>query len=333
MTESPINRRIFLAANAVLVAAAAASLPTSVSAQATWPSRPIKLVDVFAPGGSTDTIARMVGSKLSARLGQPVVVENRTGAGGALGIDSVAKSPPDGYTLLLTSTAMPTNSASGKKLPYDLLKDLAPIGQIATTPLLIVVPVDSPIKTLRDLVERARAKPADGIRYGSSGVGSMSHIGMELLASVAQVQFLHVPYKGVSLSVTDLLGGQLQALLGTVATHSAMLEGARMRGLVVTSPQRSPFLPNVPTSAEAGFPGFQIEFWFGLMGPAGMPADVVARLNTELGAIVALPDVREALARFAATPKTGTPEDFGRLNAFEVSRWTKVIKDANIKVE
>ena len=333
MTNFLINRHFASGVHAVLIAAMAVVLATNAGAQSTWPNRPIKLVDVFAPGGSTDTIARMVGSKLSARLGQPVVVENRTGAGGALGIDSVAKSAPDGYTLLLTSTAMPTNSASGKKLPYDLLKDLAPIGQIATTPLLIVVPVDSPIRTLRDLVDRARAKPSDGIRYGSSGVGSMSHIGMELLASVAQVQFLHVPYKGVSLSVTDLLGGQLQALLGTVATHSAMLEGGRMRGLVVTSPQRSPFLPNVPTSAEAGLPGFQIEFWFGLMGPAGMPAEVVSRLNTELSAIVALPDVREALARFAATPRTGTPEEFGRLNAFEITRWTKVIKDANIKVE
>jgi tripartite-type tricarboxylate transporter receptor subunit TctC len=328
---NPVNRRSLL--DAATATALAVLLPAGASAQTTWPNRPIKLIDAYAPGGSTDTLARMIGSKLSARLGQPIVVENRSGAGGALGTDSVAKSPPDGYTLLLTSTAMPTNAASGKKLPYDFLKDLAPIGLIATTPLLIVVPADSRIKTLRDLVDLARAKPGDGVRYGSSGVGSMSHIGMELLASVAQVQFLHVPYKGVSMSVTDLLGGQLQALLGTVATHVQMLEAGRMRGLVVTSPQRSPFLPNVPTSIEAGFPGFQIEFWFGLMCPAGVPPEVIRRLNTELNVILGQADVRELLARFAAIPKPSTPEEFGRLNAFEVGRWSKLIKDANIKME
>ena len=326
-----LNRRSVLGAAAA--AAATTLLPASARAQAAWPNRPIKIVEVSAAGGSSDVIARMVGSKLSPRLGQPFIVEGRSGAGGMVGYDFVTKSPADGYTLLSATTALSTNAASGKKLSFDPMKDFAPIGQIAASPLIIVVPADSPIKTLRDLIETARAKPGDGIRFGSSGIGTMSHIGMELLAAQAKVQFLHVPYKGVSLSVNDLFGGQLQALLGTVATHSALLESGKLRGLMVASPQRSPFLPNLPTSAEAGFPDYVIEFWWGLMGPAGMPPDVVKRLNTELNAVLAQADTRETLARFAAVPRPGTPEDFGRLHAFEVARWTKVIKDANIKIE
>jgi len=326
-----LNRRSVLGAAAAV--AATSLLPASARAQAVWPSRPVKIVEVSAVGGSSDVIARMVGSKLSARLGQPFIVEGKTGAGGMLGYEFVAKSPPDGYTLLSTTTALSTNAASGKKLSFDPMKDFAPIGQIAASPLIIVVPADSPIKTLRDLVELARAKPGDGIRYGSSGVGTMSHIGMELLAAQAKVQFMHVPYKGVSLSVNDLFGGQLQALLGTVATHAALLESGKLRGLMVASPQRSPFLPNLPTSAEAGFPDFVIEFWWGLMGPTGMPPDVVKRLNSELNLVLAQADVREMLTRFAAVTRPGTPEDFGRLHAFEVNRWSKLIKDANIKIE
>jgi tripartite-type tricarboxylate transporter receptor subunit TctC len=274
----------------------------------------------------------MLANKLAPRLGQPFIVENKPGAGLNLGTDFVAKSPRDGHTLLIATTAMCTNAASGKKLPFDYLKDFAPIGQIATTPLIVVVSVDSPLKTLRDLLDQARAKP-DSIRYSSSGIGSMSHIGMELLAAEAKVKMTHVPYRGASLAIADIISGQVQVALGTVATYSGLLEGGKMRALAATSMQRSPYLPQVPTTTEAGLPRSVIEFSFGLMGPSAMPPEAVQQLNTELNAVLAEGETRRFLARFAAVPAPGTPEDLGKLNAFEVARWSKLIREADIRIE
>lgn len=326
-----LRRRAWLSGAAAL---AAGLLPLATSAQSAWPGqRPIKIIDVSAPGGSGDVMARMLASKLSQRLGQAIVVENKTGAGGSLGTDAVARAAPDGYTLLMDNSAIATNSASGKKLPYDPVKDFVRIGQIAVTPLLVAVPADSPIKTLGDLVRLARAKPNDGVRYGSSGVGSMSHIGMALLGSVADVQMMHVPYKGLPLSIADLLGGQLQATLTSYATNQGLLESGKLRAIVASSASRSPFLPQVPTSVEAGFPEFQIEYWWGLTGPAGLPPAIVQRLNRELNAVLAEPEVQAFLARAAALPAPGTPEHFERINASEVRRWSKLIRDAGIVIE
>jgi len=329
-----MNRRALLRAVTGSAAGAALTLlPGIAAAQAAWPSqKPIRIIEVSAPGGSGDVMARMVAGKLAARLGQSVVVENRVGAGGTLGTDAVAKAAPDGYTLLLDNSAIATNSASGKKLPYEPIKDFIRIGQIAATPLVVVVPADSPIKTLRQLVDAARVQP-DAVRYGSSGVGSMSHIGMELLAATAKAPLMHVPYKGLPLSTADLLAGRLQASLSSVATNAALLDSGKLRAIVATSPTRSPFLPNLPTSAEAGLPDFQIEYWWGLSGPAGMPADVVQRLNGELNTILADADTRAFLARVAATPKPGTPGAFDQLVTFEISRWSQLIRDAGIKME
>lgn len=312
---------------------AAALLPASVTAQVTsWPVRPIRLVVPFPPGGGSDVIARATGARLSARLGQQIVIDNRGGAGGALATDAVAKANTDGHTLLFTTTAMATLTASGRKLPYDLVKDLAPVGQIGATPLLIVTSANAPIKTLRELIDQARARP-NGVKFGSSGVGSMSHIGMELFAAEAKVQLLHVPYKGTSLAMTDLIGGQLQAVLGTFATLWQLVEGGKLRALVLTGAQRSSFAPNLPTVAEAGLPGAQIDFWWGMMGPARMPPAVVKRLNVELNAVLAQAETRETLAREGAIPKPGSPDDFGKLMVFEVARWSKLIKDADIRMD
>jgi tripartite-type tricarboxylate transporter receptor subunit TctC len=246
-----MTRRVALAAAAF--AAATAVLPTHVSAQPAWPNRPIKLIVPFAPGGGNDSISRMLGTKLSARLGQPIVIENKGGAGGTLGTDAVAKSPADGYTLLFASTSITTNAASGKNLPYDLGKDLEPIGQIGATPLLIVVANDSKATTLRELLDLARAKP-NSISYGSGGVGAISHLGLELFASEAKVRLLHVPYKGTALAFTDLLGGHLQMLLSSPASAAPFTNTGKIRSLAVTSAQRSPFLPQLPTVAESGVP-------------------------------------------------------------------------------
>ena len=327
-----VNRRTVLEAAAAAAAAAAALLPAGAGAQAAWPNRPIKLIVPCPPGGGSDVIARAIGIRLSTRLGQPIVIDNKGGAGGALATDAAAKSAPDGYTLLFVTTAMATNTASGKKLPFDLMKDLVPIGQIAATPLLVVGPADSPVKTLRELLDAARARP-DAINYGSSGVGSMSHIGMELLASEARVRLLHVPYKGTSLAVNDLVAGQLQAILGTFATTWQLVESGKLRALAVTGLQRVALAPNVPTVAELGLPGARIDFWWGLMGPARMPPEMVRRLNEELNAVLAQPEVRELLAREVAVATPGTPDDFGKLMAFEVTRWSRLIKDAGIRME
>jgi len=327
------TRRMVLGARGLLIAAAvAALLPASVGAQAPWPNRPIRMVVPFPPGGGSDVIARTIGARLSARLGQQIVIDNRAGAGGAMATETAARASPDGYTLLFTTTAMATLTASGRKLPYDLAKDLAPIGQIGATPLLIVVPANSPVKTLRELIDLARARP-NGVKYGSSGVGSMSHIGMELVTAEAKVQFLHVPYKGTALAMTDLMSGELQAVLGTFATLGQLVAGGKLRAVVITGAQRSTFAPHLPTVVEAGLPGAQIDFWWGLMSPARMRPELAKRLNDELNAVLGQSETRESLAREAAVPKPGTPDDFGRLMAFEVARWSKLIKDARINME
>lgn len=328
--SNPWTRRVVL--TTLTLAAAAALLPIAAHAQGTWPARPIKLIVPFAPGGGTDPIARSIGSKLSARLGQPVIIENRGGAGGTLGTEAVAKSVPDGLTLLFASTSITTNVASGKKLAYDLEKDLQPIGQVGASPLLFVVSSTSKMATMKDLLDAARAKQGT-ITYGSGGLGAISHLGVELLANDAKVQFVHIPYKGIAPALTDLVGGNIHTLTCSPATCAPLLQSEKIRILGVTSAQRSPFTPKVPTVAEAGVPGFQLEFWWGLLGPTGMPPDVVKRLNAELNWALSQPDVRELLARESAAPKPGTPDEFRKLISFEIGRWNKLVKDANLKIE
>jgi tripartite-type tricarboxylate transporter receptor subunit TctC len=317
---------------AIAAAAFVACLPVGASAQAAWPTHSIKLVVPFAPGGSNDIIARVLAERLTARLGQPVVVENKAGAGGTIGTDFVAKSPPDGYTLLFVSTSITTNAASGKTLPYDLLKDLQPIGQVAGGPFAIVVANDFPAKTLKEFIDIARAKP-NTVSYGTAGIGGINHLGTELFASAARIQLVHVPYKGIGPAFTDLMGGRLQMALPTIASVTAYLQAGKMRGLAVTGAQRSPLAPDLPTVAEAGLPGFVLEVWWGIVAPARMPPALVKRINEELNAVLAVPEVKEVLAREAATPRPGTADEFGKLIASDLERWSKLIKEAKIQVE
>jgi tripartite-type tricarboxylate transporter receptor subunit TctC len=320
------TRRLVLAASAATLSA------LCLPAQAAWPDRPIKLIVPFAPGGSNDNIARMVAAKLGDRLGQPIIIDNRSGAGGTIGTDFVVKAPADGNTLLFASSSITTNAAIGKKLSYDPRKDLAPIGEIGAGPFVVVVANDVNAKTLPELITLARAKPRS-LSYGSAGIGGMNHLGTELLASAAKIELVHVPYKGISLAFTDLIAGNLQVMLPSLASAVPYIHAGKMRGLAVTSPERSPLAPELPTAAEAGLPGFQLEVWWGLAGPAQLPAPVVKRLNEELKAVLALPEVRELLAREAATPKPGTPEQFGQLIRDDFTRWSKLIKDAHIQAE
>ena len=315
-----------------LILIVATLVHAAANAQATWPNRPVTIISPAAPGGSNDIVARMLANKLAARLGQPVVVENKGGAGGTLGNDAVAKAAPDGHTLLMTSVAIATNAGSGKKLPYDTAKDFEPIALVATTPLLVVVAYDSKFRTLRELLDHARAKP-DGISYGSAGIGGINHLAVELLAAEAKVRMVHIPYKGITPAMSDLIAGNVQMLISSPASALAQIQAGKVRGIAVTSAQRSSFSPEIPTIAESGFPGFQVESWWAVLGRARMPPEVVKRLNEEINAVVTQPDVRDMLAREGATPKPSTPGEVGRLLRFELSRWSKLIKDANIMTE
>ena len=321
-----------IARRALLAAAAGTLLPRHAQAQAPWPSKPIKLIVPFAAGGSNDNIARLLGTKLGARLGQPVIVDNKGGGGGTIGTDIVAKSPADGYTLLFVSASLTTNAASGKKLPYDPINDLQPIGQVASSPFAIVVANDVKANTLPEFIALARARPRT-INYGSAGIGGINHLGTELFASAAKIQLTHVPYKGISLAFTDLLGGSLQMLVPSLASVNQQIKAGKMRALAVTGAQRSPLALEIPTASEAGLPGFQLEVWFGLMGPARMPPAIVTRLNQELNAVLALPDVKELLAGEGASPQPTTPEQFGALIRSDLMLWTRLIKEQNIHVE
>ena len=327
--SNPLTRRALLAA---VLACTAALLSMNASAQGQWPNRPIKLIVPFAPGGSNDTIARVLAEKLGSRLGQPIIVDNRGGGGGTIGTDLVAKSPPDGYTLLLVSTSITTNAAAGKKLPYDPVNDFQPIGEVAAAPFVIVVANDVKAATLGELIALARAKPKS-INYGSAGTGGMNHLTTELFASTAKIELTHVPYKGISLAFTDLIGGSLQMLMPTVASATPYIHSGKMRGIAVTGNKRSPLAPELPTTAEAGLANYEPEVWWGLLGPAKLPAPIVKRLNEELNAVLALPDVRDLFAREGATPHPGTPEALGKLIRSELARWGKLIKEAKIQIE
>ena len=319
-----------MAITMALVTCGAAMLSPLGYAQETWPSRPLRMVVAFAPGASTDGIARLLAPKLGARLGQPVVVENKGGAGGIIGTDFVAKAPADGYTLLFASPTVITSAAEGKKIPYDPIRDLTPIGTVGAAPFVLIVPPNASTTSLGELIAQARAKPM-GFSYGTGGVATITHLGTELFASAAKLQLLHVPYKGVGDALPDLMAGRLQVLLATVAAGSPHIQSGKVRGLAVTSLQRSPLLPDLPTAAESGLPGFQVEAWWGVLGPARLPAPVTKRINEELNVAIALPDIREALAREGATPRAGSPEGFGEMLRAELTRWTRLIKNANIR--
>ncbi|WP_158213269.1 tripartite tricarboxylate transporter substrate binding protein [Pigmentiphaga sp. NML080357] len=320
-----------IAAGAVWAAGALLCLH-SLPAAADWPDRPIKLIVPFAPGGSNDNLSRIIASKLGARLGQAVVVDNRGGAGGTIGTDMVAKAPPDGYTLLFASTSIITNSVIGKSLPYDVTKDLAPVGEIGAGPFVVVVANSVKAATLHELIDLARAAPKK-IFYGSAGVGGINHLGTELLASAAGIQLVHVPYKGISLAFTDLMANNLQMLLPSLSSAVPYIREGRMRALAITSDQRSPLAPEIPTASEAGLPGFRLDVWWGLMAPARTPPAVVKRLNEELNAIIGLPEVRDILAREGAAARPGTPDQFGGLIKAELERWAALVKSRQFQTE
>lgn len=324
------SREVGCSRRAVLAGAASVLAVPLVRAQ---PARPIRLVVPFAPGGSTDILARAIGPRLSAALGVPVVIENRPGAGGSLGAADVAKAEPDGSTLLMGHIGtLAVNPAIYPKLAYDPLKSFVPVAWVARVPNVLVVNTASPAKSLKDFIDRARAQPGR-MTYSSGGNGSAAHITFEYLKLRGKFFMVHVPYRGTAPSVTDVLGGQVDATFTGAPAVLPHIRSGRLRALAVSSPKRLPSLPDVPTVAESGFAGFEADQWYGVVAPAGTPAAVVARLNAEINKALALPEVALQLATEGAIPTPAAPKDFGELIAREIPRWAEVVKAGNVRAD
>jgi tripartite-type tricarboxylate transporter receptor subunit TctC len=316
---------------AALLAAALVLTSPAGSAQ-TYPSRQITLIVPFAAGGSNDMVARAIGRKLSETWGQPVVVENRAGAGGMIGSSAVAAAAPDGYTLLLVSTTFTINPAIKKNMPFDTTRDFTPVAYIARSPLLLAASNKLGVKSAGELLALARSKPGL-ITYASSGLGSINQISAELIALSAGVSFTHVPYKGGALALNDLVGGFVDIYVSTLPQVLQLAQSGQARPLAVTSARRTAQLPDVPTLAEVGISGVDLWSWWGIVGPAGMPADIVNALNAEIGKMLTSPELGKFLESEGAEAETMTPQQFGDLMRLETERWTKVAHEANISID
>ena len=297
-----------------------------------YPSRPILFVVPFTPGTTADSLARLMQPHLSQRWGVPVVVENRPGASGIIGIDSVAKANPDGYTYLFTSTAFGTLAAMNPKLPYQPDKSFAPVMLLGTSPLSLVVSNNFPAKTVRELVDQAKKRPGE-INYASAGTGSVFHLSMELLQRDAGTKMIHVPYKGTTGVINDLIAGHVQASMMVFQTAVPLVQTGRVRMLAVMSAQRAQALPDVPTIVESGFPDMIVEAWTGVMVPAKTPQTVIGKFNGEANKVLALQDLKSAAARIDVTLVGGMPETLDALVKKEIKQWTEVVQRANIKSE
>jgi len=298
-----------------------------------YPNRPIRLIVPFPAGGGTDIIAREVANKVAATEGWTLVIENRAGSGGNLGVDAVAKAPADGYTLVMGQTSnLAINPTLYPKLPYNPEKDLTAVGLVASAPLVLVVAADSPFKTLADVIAAAKAKPGT-LNYASSGNGTVAHLATEQFQKIAGVDFTHVPYKGAAQGATDLIGGQIQMYMSSIPTLIGHVRNGKMRALAVTSTRRNADLPNVPTVAEAGYKGFEAVTWFGIAGPAGLPRDVVTRINGAFNKAVQSQDVQKKLTAQGADVMGGTPEAFTALIHSEVLRWGAIVRSSGAKVD
>ena len=314
---------------------AAALLPMLLAAQPalaqSYPAKPIRIVCTLAAGGGVDTTARIVGQGLNESWGQPVIVDNRPGAGGTIATEAVVRAPADGYTLLMTSPGHVT-APSLYKLNFDTLKDLAPVAMIVSSPSVLVTHPSVPARTMKELLALAGARPGE-LLFGSSGNGSPGHMTVELLAMTAGVRLMHVPYKGTPPILTDLVGGRLSAAASSGASTMPHVNAGRLKALAVTSAQRSVAQPQLPTVAESGVPGFAVDVWYGLLAPAEVPREIVVRLHEGIAAVVARAEVQQKLLAAGLEPTLMAPEAFGRYLAAEVAKWGKVIRAAGIRAD
>lgn len=304
-------------------------LAGDVLAQA-YPARPVKILVPTAPGGFADTMARMLAAHLTNAMGQQFYIENRGGAGNVIGIESVARSPGDGYTLLFGAGTITINHVVYRKLPYDVVRDFTPITQMVSVPNVLVVHPSQQIATLAEFIAVAKQKPGQ-LNYGSAGVGSNLHLSMELLKTMTGIDVVHVPYKGVGPAMSDLLGGHLASMMSNVVSAKPHVDAGKLRAVGVTSSKRTPALPNVPSMAEAGVKGYEVLNWFGLFAPAGTPEPIVTRLHAEAAALVATPDMKQRLANEGAEPIASKPADFAVFVQAEIRKWDEAARAAKIQ--
>jgi len=318
---------------AIVVAATCVAAAAPAAQRLDYPARPVRLIVPFATGGSVDISSRILAGPLTEILGQQIVVDNRAGASGSIGANMVAKAAPDGYTLLAGSSGSVTaNRAIYSKLPYDSLRDFAPISMINVTPMVVVTYPGLPVTSIRDLVELARSQPGK-ITVGSAGIGSSNHLALELFQSMAGVKLLHVPYKGTGAVYTDLIGGQVQAMFDQIASSIGHIQGGKLRALGVTSLHRSTVLPSIPTLDESGIKGYEAASFTGVLAPAGTPQPVLDRLHAAVVKAARMPAVTERFKELAADPKTTTPQEFAQFMRNDIAKWQKVAQIANIKLD
>jgi tripartite-type tricarboxylate transporter receptor subunit TctC len=299
----------------------------------TYPAKPVRLIVPFPPGGNTDIVGRLMAQKLSDALGQQVYVENRGGAGGTIGAEAAAKSPPDGYTLFFASTGtLASAPALQPDLRYDPVKAFAPISTLANAPVVIIVSSALPVNSLQELIALARAKPGE-LKFGSAGTGHFVHIAGEMFKGAARVDLLHVPYKGVAAALIDLFGGRIDAMFDAFAQYEPHLQSGKLRALAVAHPKRLSRLPNVPTTAEAGLPSYELASWFGLAAPAGVPSDIVQRLNGEVVKALATREVVETLQRLGLEPAGSSPQQYAAMMVEDLAKWRQAVKAAGIKID
>jgi tripartite-type tricarboxylate transporter receptor subunit TctC len=318
--------------NTLLRVIAVFALTISVALAQTYPAQPIKLIVGFTPGTGIDIIARSVGQKLQERLGQPVVVENKAGASGNIGTEFVAHAKPDGYTLLVTVNTLVMNPALYKALPFDPVKDFAPISVAAWGSLLLAVAPGAKIDSAAQLVQAAKANPGK-LNYGSPGIGTPHHLAMELFKNVTGADITHVPYKGTAGAITDLLGGQINVMFVPIHVALPHVKSGKLKALALGSAKRHPTAPELATLTELGIPGVEVDMWYGFLAPQGTPRDIIAKLNAELKTILALPDIQTSFATLGLDPATSTPEEFQTMIERDAVKWARVVQQARISAE
>lgn len=311
----------------------AAPLAAQCQGATSFPSRQIKIVVGFPPGGAPDILARQLGAKMQENWTQPVVTENRPGAGGNIGADAVAKSPPDGYTIAMATVGTHAiNPSLYSKMPYDPVRDFAPVVLVASTPNLLVVNNNLPVRSVQDLIALARQKPGE-LTFGSPGIGTSVHVSGELFNTMAGVKMVHVPYKGRAMAIPDLLSGQIQLMFDNMPSALPVAREGKLRAIAVTSARRSPAAPDIPTLAESGLPGFEATSWFAMYVPAATPSDIVQKLNAEMNRILNLADIRQKLFDVGLDILGGTPDQLAAHTRSEIAKWSKVVKESGAKAE
>ena len=315
----------------VVAATAAVGLSEQALAQQ-YPSRPVRIISPFAPGGGNDALCRIVAQRLGENLKQQIIVENRAGANGIVGTEVAARSAPDGYTIVLIPSGHAVNASLYKKLPFDSIRDFSPISLVGSSPLVLAIHPSLPVRNVKDLIALAKARPGQ-LTYGSAGVGSSGHLGGALFETLTHTKMVHIPYKGMSPAITDLMAGQVTMTFGTSLSVVPQVRSGRLRALATTGAKRSPALPDLPTVAETGLPGYEASLWYGFVGPARLPPEIVNRLNSAIVAVLQMPEIRERLASQGVDPQHNTPEEFAKLIVSDVERWAKVIQRAGVQPE